>query len=119
MRLALAILLLVATPSYAKRDTYAVMDRVHWEVRKLRLVDCKSQVYESVRRLERLGIKADYVPVQIETGEFHAIAVVDGEWALDGRYEGLKTLAELRHDGYRISPLADHPPTSQTATAPH
>lgn len=84
------------------------MDRVNRIVNALPLVDCKDQSFEKLRRLEAYGIGPDramFVAVRTETGAYHAIAVVDRKWALDGRQVEVVTVDDLRRIGYQIAAL--------------
>lgn len=97
-----------AQPAYA-RSRLGTLEDVNWQVNHLGLVDCKSAAFEKARRLERKGIRAVFVAVRIETGEYHAIAVVDGIWALDSRQRDVVTIGQLRRDGYQIAHIPGEP----------
>lgn len=71
---------------------------------RLPLTDCKAFSFEKIRRLQADGITAIFTVVRTETGDYHAIAVVDGVYALDSRYPDVMTVDELRRRGYSISP---------------
>lgn len=109
MKLAMAIALLtVATPCAAvPRDLYAALSDVNREVNSTALVDCKDLAKAKIERLQSEGIEAKFVVVRTETGNYHAIAVVDGKWALDKRQTRVVTIKDLRREGYWISPLVD------------
>jgi hypothetical protein len=84
------------------------IDRVNRIVNNLPLTDCKAQAFEKLRRLSAYGIGPDramFVAVRTETGAYHAIAVVDRKWALDGRQVEVVTVDDLRREGYQIAAL--------------
>lgn len=84
--------------------------RVNRQVNALGLTDCKAQAFEKLRRLTRYGINADramMVVVRTETGAYHAIAMIDRKWAMDGRFNEVMTIEALKKLGYAIAPVGD------------
>jgi len=105
-----AILLMLLFPQSTQADsTYWAMQTVRRDVSHLGLTDCKASAFESISRLRAIGIPATFVAVLTESGAGHAIAVVDGKWALDNRYSRVVSIAELRRGGYRIAHLRGEP----------
>lgn len=94
-----------AWPSLRLSAPLRTIADVNRRVNKLPLSDCKAFAFEKQRRLLNLGIEGLFVAVKTETGEYHAIVVVDGVWALDSRFAGLMTVSRLRAFGYSIAPL--------------
>ena len=109
--ISLALLLSVPTcaePAYAHTRLDDIKD-VNWRVNKLPLTDCKSQTWEKIARLKAKGINSLFVVVFTETGGGHAIAVVDGKYALDNRQRDVMTVSDLRKLGYQIAQLPGEP----------
>ena len=106
--LGLCLAACVTTPAHAS-DRYWQLQEVNRAVQSLPLTDCKASSFEAIARLRALGISAVFVAVLTEKGTGHAIAVVDGKWALDNRYQRVVSVDQLRRGGYTIAHLRGEP----------
>lgn len=106
----IALVVSSTLPAHATNVTYDQLDQINWSVNLNKYVrgvyDCKQYAWDKQIILrDQYNKPSLWIAVRTETGNYHAILVVDDKWALDNRRKRVVTVAELRRDGYYIAKL--------------